>query len=109
MTKHVSVAEFSAWILSLYVPLSLKGHLPHQKSLFVPYRTQKCPFPKNFKEILVPGPQNLSQNHFGDVEFSQNFKQLSFLLLTLYIKHVLDHISVIILEEIFKNTIIRNS
>ena len=67
-----------------------------------------CPFPKNFKEILVPGPQNLSQNYFGNVEFSQNFKQLIFLL-TLYIKHVLDHISVIILEEIFKNFIIRNS
>ena len=44
---------YSAWILSLYVPLSLKGLPKPQKSLFVPYRTLRCPFAMNFQEIGV--------------------------------------------------------
>ena len=49
--------SFSAGIPSLYVLLSLKGPFPPQKSLFVPYRTQRCPFAMNFKEIWVSRPQ----------------------------------------------------
>ena len=45
------VCMCSAGIPSLYVPLSLKGPSPPKKSLFVPYRTQRCPFAVNSSKL----------------------------------------------------------
>ena len=75
--KHYIASLFScsAWILSLCVPLYLKGQLAHQKSLFVPYRTQKCPLPMNLEEKWFPGTQNLPQIPLRDTIFFQNSKR----------------------------------
>ena len=88
------VYNYSACILSFCVPLCLEGQLAHQKSLFVPYRPLKCPFPLIFEDDWFPWTQNLRQIPLGDTNFSQNLKQF----LELHVRQALDNVSETITE-----------